>query len=667
MKLKTKLFLLSALICVISVFSLSFINYFLSIERLKEAENQRAQMQAQVVAQRMDKWITIQEDILEGALNAVLYNDNHTAEYMVGFLTEVTNKNDGNLYYVGYSNKEYFFPEGTDVPADYDPTTKSWYTGAMSTNDFYLTEPYIDALTGKMVITISKQFTTKSYLKGAISADVYIDNLVDIVNNMNFGENSYAFLIDKGGDIVTHINPEFKPDPNRGFVNIKGILNNKLITIMDSESLEIDGRIAEDYDGVERLFYFADIGDTGWKVGIAIPRDSIMGNIDWVLTLSVITMIAVLVVSFVISTYLSRSVTKPIAESVNLAEDIANLDLSKSIEEKKLNRKDELGNLYKSFDLIISKLKEFMQRLDESIILSQQIHDETIKEISYLLEQAEDTSATTEELSAGMEETSASATAINETSSDIEKSIEDYVKRMEDGANASSEISKRADELREQFVLAKEKSMDMYSSVKEELEEVISATKEIEKINLLSNAILGISEQTSLLSLNAAIEAARAGEAGRGFAVVAEEIRKLAENSNKTVGEIQAVTESITEAVEKLRDRINMVMGFMESQVAKDYEIMVEAVNQYKEDGSYINNVISDLFNTTEELAKAVNNITTSIKEISVTVEQSSISTNNIAEKNVNIVNAVNEISKIIEKNKEISEKLINIVSSVKL
>ena len=90
----------------------------------------------------MNQWIELQKP-LGTTLDAILYNDNHEPDYMVGLMTEITNKYPDNLYYIGYSNKDHYFPVGTDVPMDYDPTARPWYIGAMATDDFYITEPYI--------------------------------------------------------------------------------------------------------------------------------------------------------------------------------------------------------------------------------------------------------------------------------------------------------------------------------------------------------------------------------------------------------------------------------------------------------------------------------------------------------------------------------------------
>src|SRR5690606_29243895 len=329
---------------------------------------------------------------------------------------------------------------------------------------------------------------------------------------------------------------------------------------------------------------------------------------------------------------------------VNMAEEISNLNLNISIDEKNLDRKDEIGQAYNSFQLIIDKLKIFVNNMDSAVAINNKTYDETIDKLNNLVFHAEETSSTTEELSAGMEETTAVALSINESTVEIDKAISDFTEKVENASTTSSEISTKADNLRQQFISARDKSLGIYRDTKKEIENAIESSKEVEKINILSNAILQISEQTSLLSLNATIEAARAGEAGKGFAVVADEIRKLADNSNATAGEIQAVTESITNAVELLIDRVSLVMEFLEKDILSDYDLMVDAVNNYKEDGYYLNSIISDLSASSEELSATINQISNSINEISKTIEESSIATNSIADKNMDIVEIINNI-----------------------
>lgn len=665
MKLKNKMILFTVLVCIVSILSISIINYMVSIKKLESEVGEKVQLEATSIAKDIDKWMAIQKDSLYEVIESMVINNNFEYDFAYNYLKEASERNPGNLYCMAFSDKYFINGSGWIPESSYDPTSRDWYVEAIDSDDFYISEPYVDAMTGDMVITISKAFKALDGKKGVISTDIQIDYLVDLLSSVNLGKGSYAFLIDEKGNIVTHLNEEFKPQEDKSF-NIGDIVNGKLKNIVEKEKLDIKNRKVKDYDGIDRFFFFENVEESNWKVGVGVATNYVLGNINQAIKYTIIAALIVLIISIAISTYISNSITQPIINTVTIAENIGNLELLDKIDEKELNRKDEIGEMYNSFQNIITKLKIFMKDMEGSIHTNHQVYEETMDKLNFLVNQAEDTSATTEELSAGMEETSSSAISINESVSEVDKAISSFAENIEEGASTADEISTKAETLHSQFVQAKNSTMNLYANTKEEIEEAIQSSKEVEKINILSNSILEISEQTGLLSLNAAIEAARAGESGRGFAVVAEEIGKLAENSNETVEEIQTVTENITKAVSKLIKNTTKLIDFLEKDIMGDYEMMVEAVEEYKNDGSSLNNIISDLSATSEELSATISEISTSIKEISTTVEESTISTTNIANMNVNIVEAIQNINDIMEKNKEVSNKLEEIVSQVK-
>lgn len=117
--------------------------------------------------------------------------------------------------------------------------------------------------------------------------------------------------------------------------------------------------------------------------------------------------------------------------------------------------------------------------------------------------------------------------------------------------------------------------------------------------------------------------------------------------------------------VNQLVSHATNLVGFLEKEIMGDYEMMVEAVGHYKNDGHSLNMIIADLSATSQELSATVNEISTSMREIATTVEESTKATINIAEKNMNVVEAIHDINRIMEGNKQVSEKLGEIVSQV--
>lgn len=663
MRLKNKIILFTVLLCIVSIVSMSLINYSLSIRALEREVDDKTTFGIRVVSKEFDKWIGKEKANLGELIGGMIVVDNFELQYARNYLAAAKERNDGSSYYIYFGDGQFIHQ---NVPEDYNPSDKDWYKNANETDDFYITEPYIDRDTGEMVVSISKAFSTKGGRVGVIGVDLSLDYINEYIKNVTLSNGSYAFLMDGNGDIISHANKDFNPTTEK-ITNAKELADGKLVKIMNLKERKIRDRIFKDFDGVEKMLFFSDMTETNWRVGTSVSLKDSLGIINNVLKATIITAIIILILAGVLSYIIASTITKPITKASLIAEHIGNLDLTDRIPEEDLARKDEIGVLTRSFKNIVDKLAIFMKELQESIDTNEDSFVKSDEKLKFLLHEAEDTSATTEELSAGMQETAASAITLDESTKEINAAVSDFTNKMEEGSVTSGKISEKADALSAKLIEAQDNTFEVYSSTKEEIEEAVEAAKEVEKIDILSNAILEISERTSLLSLNAAIEAARAGEAGRGFAVVADEIRKLAENSNSTVGEIQAVTKGVTEVVNKLVTSVGDLVNFLEENVIKDYEMIVDVTEEYKEDGIKLNNMMSDLSATAEELEATLIETFNTIDDITVTVEESTTATTSIAEKNLNIVETVENINEIMETNRKISQKLHNIISEVKL
>lgn len=358
----------------------------------------------------------------------------------------------------------------------------------------------------------------------------------------------------------------------------------------------------------------------------------------------------VLLISGLLGVIITINIRQRTKKAVALIEKTAALNLSvDSSYDRYLNDKDEFGAIIKAESSVRSVFRE---TLNSMILETDKLRDtaeDTNVNLVSLNESIEDISATTEELSAGMEETAATTQEMNATASEIEVSMENVAQKAQDGALKANEIIKRATELEKNFRSSYENSNRMFENVKVKLEHALENSKAVEQINVLAETILQITEQTNMLALNAAIEAARAGEAGKGFAVVADEIRKLAENSNRAVSEIQKAVETVIDSVDNLKDNSNTMLNFVANDVIKDYRTMLDVTQQYFKDADNINDLVSDLSATSEEVLASIQNMIKAIGEVSSATNEGAEGTSNIAVKASNIVERAGLVSTSME------------------
>ncbi|GCD09896.1 methyl-accepting chemotaxis protein [Clostridium tagluense] len=374
-----------------------------------------------------------------------------------------------------------------------------------------------------------------------------------------------------------------------------------------------------------------------------------------------------LAVGFALTFIISRSISNPLVLAVNHLKLIANGDFTMNSTEKFKNRKDEIGDISNAMGVMQNSLKLLIGNvLEESNVIKTVVT--TISEnMNNLNINIEEVSATTEELSAGMEETAASAQEMNSTADEIERAVQSIATKAQEGATEAQEINKRALNTKDNVTKSQEKASEIFSKTKDKLQIAMENSKVVGQINVLSNAIMQISSQTNLLALNAAIEAARAGEAGKGFAVVADEIRKLAEQSQNTVIEIQSITEKVTDSVNDLSSSSNELLNFVSKDVRNDYNTMLNVAGEYSQDADFVNNLVLEFSSTSEELLASLQEVIKTIEQVSMASNEGAEGTTNIAQKVGDITDKSNKIIREVTKSKESVEQLTEEVSKFKI
>ena len=235
-----------------------------------------------------------------------------------------------------------------------------------------------------------------------------------------------------------------------------------------------------------------------------------------------------------------------------------------------------------------------------------------------------------------------------------------------EGVDLTEAIKEKAQDIRNDAMTSKENTIQMIGKNRKNLENAVANSRSVDKINDLTNDILGIANQTNLLALNASIEAARAGEAGRGFAVVADEIRELAERSKNTANHIQEISLLVTESVEELSTNANGMLWFIDGTVLSDYDKLVNVANNYYDDADQLDGMMMVLDDKALEVENNIREINESIDGINTAIDESTSGVAMVAGSASNLAQMLENIQDDAENNRAISNELSNEVAQFK-
>ncbi|WP_409509750.1 methyl-accepting chemotaxis protein [Bacillus spizizenii] len=377
----------------------------------------------------------------------------------------------------------------------------------------------------------------------------------------------------------------------------------------------------------------------------------------------IVTVVSIMV-GIVLSLLLLKSIMVPLRSMNRQLEEIAHgeADLTKKVFVK---NKDEFGQLAQSFNSFTHSLTQIVKQISSS---SEQVAASS-EELSA---SAEESKSTSEHISGAMQMaadsnvkqssmTEKSAESITELLDSISSvasntgNIADISSSMRDKAEIGSQsVNKMLDQMK--FI---DKSVDSAGSG---LQALVASTAEISDI---SSLITNISEQTNLLALNAAIEAARAGEQGKGFAVVAEEVRKLADETNKSAHHIQSVVTTIqNESIETVNN-----IKVVQENVSSGIVLSQETTGNFNE----ILNLVEQVTSQIQEVAAATQQLTSGVEVIQHTVhtlaagtKETSANTEAVAKSSQEQLHSMEEISYAAESLSKLAEELQTVIHRFK-
>ncbi len=393
-------------------------------------------------------------------------------------------------------------------------------------------------------------------------------------------------------------------------------------------------------------------------------QNGIDENVGLSIVLNIIFGISILGMGILIFFIISKYVQKPIRKVTNAISTLASKNLT--VDRLEVRTKDEIGMLSMACNELSDSMKEMMSTLNAT-------SDE-------MEQSATSMNSRTEEINLNVKDITDAITSIantaGEQASDIERTseeirvLEDIATRSEEAskilADASSDIavvSREGEDVVNNLFKITQESEQAFSLIFGSIDEINESTN---KIGMASGLIQEIASQTNLLSLNASIEAARAGEMGRGFAVVANEIRNLAEESAKSVNDINNMLRELRNNVDTATLQSETVKNSVIMQV-KGVEDTKEKYAVIKEDIDRINEEIATLGAISKTMTVSCVRVADVITNLSASAEENAAATEETNAAAQEVLAMIQEIAQGTGLIKELSNDLEQRVSAYQI
>jgi len=550
--------------------------------------------------------------------------------------------------YVGDETGKFTSWPDLPLPAGYDPRQRPWYQQAAKADTSVLTDPYVDASSGDLIISAAVPVKRDGKLFGIAGSDFSLKTLVDMIKSVDVGGAGFAFLVNKSGQILVH------PDAK--------LVTKTLADAFPAATPSIGSSITQtELDGKPMLVSFvpvAGLPSVEWYVGFAIDADVAYSAIgQFRIAATIATLLAVGVMIGFLATLLSRLVIRPVTDMTGAMERLAAGDLKAEIPDQE--RRDQIGSMAAAVAVFRANAIE-RARLEGEAEAGRSLSEQERRErealkaketadiqqavealatglgrladgdlgyrisipfVSHLDRLRADFNNSVAKLHHALQAVGTNARAIDAGASEIRHAADDLARRTEQQAASVEETAAALEEITTTVKDSARRAEEVGQLVArtragaeksgEVVRNAVNAMQGIEKSSGEISNIIGVIDdiafQTNLLALNAGVEAARAGDAGKGFAVVAQEVRELAQRSANAAKEIKAL---ITTSGQQVRAGVTLV-----GETGQSLQAIVSEVQE-------INTHISAIVTATREQSTGLQEINTAVNTMDQGTQQ---------------------------------------------
>ena len=416
----------------------------------------------------------------------------------------------------------------------------------------------------------------------------------------------------------------------------------------------------EDYK-TSYLLIYSDNGKVVGAASIGVPisdiKLEIRNSLNSLAIIFIVIIVVSLIVNIVFASLIGIAITKGLVKVSEFSDNLRQLDIKDNIPDNVLALRDEVGDVANSMQVAINALRDFVSDTDSISDNVKEYTEEVLKNMNQVRTSASEISLAANQIAEGATSQAKETESGNIEAEELGESIDSNKKDLALLVNLMKEVETlRAEGINIVKELANEsvKAIEATNEIYNVIEETNIKAKDIEKA---SEIIKDISEQINLVALNASIEAARAGESGKGFSVVAEEVRKLAEESNKSNDEIENVVKELTVKTESAVETVNKMVDM----IKKQHNSVNVTVNKFEGISNSLektNNALDNLNKSSSDIEEKKDIMINLMQNLSAIAEENAASTQEVSASVEEQTSIISSLSHSINEMAEMSDKM---------